>query len=267
MEDRQLAGPPGSGCFGLADQVVPAPAGRGSRCGRQQPAPDGQLRAGAALAAAITDRAVRERFYMAAAHHHLGLALAHLGNDEEARDHLSQAVGLRQQIGCHTGSPGVSGGPRATQTVKTDRLVRRCAADRLTLTRRRDDLPLASRSNPLSPSGRPWRCQLRTTCRDARVISGPGDGSSTSYVPSTRRSIRMTSQTGRQRARICRDQFLTAHDEDRARPDVRPWFRPCHSARQRVRAGRGHEPLGHPVVDVMEPVVEWAVLDLDGCLQ
>ena len=39
------------------------------------------------------------------------------------------------------------------------------------------------------------------------------------------------------------------------------------SARQRVWAGRGHEPLGHPVVDVMEPVVEWASIELDGCPQ
>jgi hypothetical protein len=39
------------------------------------------------------------------------------------------------------------------------------------------------------------------------------------------------------------------------------------SSRQRVRAGRRHEPLGHPVVDVMEPVVERASIELDGCPQ
>ena len=39
------------------------------------------------------------------------------------------------------------------------------------------------------------------------------------------------------------------------------------SARQGVRAGRGHEPLGHPVVDVMEPIVERASIELDGCPQ
>ena len=38
-------------------------------------------------------------------------------------------------------------------------------------------------------------------------------------------------------------------------------------SRQRVRAGRRHEPLGHPVVDVMEPVVERASIELDGCPQ
>ena len=39
------------------------------------------------------------------------------------------------------------------------------------------------------------------------------------------------------------------------------------SSRQPVRAGRRHEPLGHPVVDVMEPVVERASIELDGCPQ
>jgi hypothetical protein len=39
------------------------------------------------------------------------------------------------------------------------------------------------------------------------------------------------------------------------------------SVRQGVRAGRGHEPLRHPVVDVMEPLVERAGLELDGCPQ
>jgi hypothetical protein len=42
------------------------------------------------------------------------------------------------------------------------------------------------------------------------------------------------------------------------------------SSRQRVRAGRRHEPLGHPVVDVMEPVVERAselLADLAQCLE
>ena len=39
------------------------------------------------------------------------------------------------------------------------------------------------------------------------------------------------------------------------------------SSRQRVRAGRRHEPLRHPVVDVMEPVVERAGIELDGSPQ
>lgn len=39
------------------------------------------------------------------------------------------------------------------------------------------------------------------------------------------------------------------------------------SARQWIRAGRGHELLGYPVVDVMEPVVERASINLDGCSQ
>jgi hypothetical protein len=39
------------------------------------------------------------------------------------------------------------------------------------------------------------------------------------------------------------------------------------SARQRVRAGRGHEPLRHPVVDVVEPVLELVTIELDRCSQ
>ena len=36
---------------------------------------------------------------------------------------------------------------------------------------------------------------------------------------------------------------------------------------QRVGARRRDQPLGHPVVDVVEPVVEPALVALDGCLQ
>ena len=40
------------------------------------------------------------------------------------------------------------------------------------------------------------------------------------------------------------------------------------SPRQRIRASRGDQPLGQPVVDVVEPVVEpAATIELDGCLQ
>jgi hypothetical protein len=46
-------------------------------------------------------------------------------------------------------------------------------------------------------------------------------------------------------------------------PDVRG----NPSSRRRVRAGCRHEPLGHPVVDVMEPVVERASIEFDGCPQ
>ena len=37
------------------------------------------------------------------------------------------------------------------------------------------------------------------------------------------------------------------------------------SARQGVRPGRGHEPLGHPVRDMMEPGVKRASIKLDRC--
>ena len=39
------------------------------------------------------------------------------------------------------------------------------------------------------------------------------------------------------------------------------------SERQRVRASRGHEPLGHPVFDVVEAVLERARIELDGVPQ
>ena len=47
-------------------------------------------------------------------------------------------------------------------------------------------------------------------------------------------------------------------------PPADAWRR---SARQRVRAGRSHEPLGHPVVDVMKAVFERASIELDRCPQ
>ena len=42
---------------------------------------------------------------------------------------------------------------------------------------------------------------------------------------------------------------------------------PTRSARQRVGTGRRDQPLRHPVVDVVEPVVEPATIELDGCPQ
>ena len=48
----------------------------------------------------------------------------------------------------------------------------------------------------------------------------------------------------------------------------RPSHDHCFSRhRQGVGAGRGHEPLGHPVLDVMEPFAERAIVELDGCPQ
>lgn len=36
------------------------------------------------------------------------------------------------------------------------------------------------------------------------------------------------------------------------------------SARKGIRAGGGHEPLGYPVIDMFEPVVEPASMELNG---
>src|SRR6478752_3434718 len=48
--------------------------------------------------------------------------------------------------------------------------------------------------------------------------------------------------------------------EDPVAPDLRR-----RSARQRVRTGRRHESLGHPPLDMMEPLLERASIEFDGC--
>src|SRR5688572_7791181 len=66
-----------------------------------------------------------------------------------------------------------------------------------------------------------------------------------------------------QRGHPCAPWTSTAKGFESPLADTRT-LRGNPSSRQRVRAGRRHEPLGHPVVDVMEPVVEWAFIELDG---
>jgi hypothetical protein len=42
---------------------------------------------------------------------------------------------------------------------------------------------------------------------------------------------------------------------------------PAWSSRERVRAGRCHQPLGHPVPDMVEAVFDPATVELDRCAQ